>query len=80
MRGLDGRDVCPAVGGTADSRAGTIPGRLLAASAQLPFWPPNQTDLLAMDPIDFEDLVVALFKAMGMEVMTTERSGDGVSM
>jgi restriction system protein len=30
-----------------------------------------------MDPIDFEDLVAALFKAMGMEVMTTERSGDG---
>jgi restriction system protein len=34
-------------------------------------------DLLALDPIDFEDLVAALFKAMGMEVMTTERSGDG---
>lgn len=29
-----------------------------------------------LDPIDFEDLVAALFKAMGMEVMTTERSGD----
>jgi restriction system protein len=35
------------------------------------------SDLLTMDPIDFEDLVAALFKAMGMEVMTTERSGDG---
>jgi restriction system protein len=35
------------------------------------------SDLLAMDPIDFEDLVAALFKAMRMEVMTTERSGDG---
>jgi restriction system protein len=35
------------------------------------------SDLLALDPIDFEDLVAALFKAMGMEVMTTERSGDG---
>ena len=34
-------------------------------------------DLLTQDPIDFEDLVAALFKAMGMEVMTTERSGDG---
>jgi restriction system protein len=30
-----------------------------------------------MDPIDFEELVAALFKAMGMKVMTTQRSGDG---
>ena len=37
----------------------------------------GQPDLLTLDPIDFEDLVAALFKAMGMEVMTTERSGDG---
>ena len=37
----------------------------------------GQSDLLTLDPIDFEDLVAALFKAMGMEVMTTERSGDG---
>ena len=37
----------------------------------------GQADLLTLDPIDFEDLVAALFKAMGMEVMTTERSGDG---
>jgi restriction system protein len=35
------------------------------------------SDLLTMDPIDFEELVAALFKAMGMEVMTTQRSGDG---
>ena len=35
------------------------------------------SDLLTLDPIDFEDLVAVLFKAMGMEVMTTERSGDG---
>jgi restriction system protein len=35
------------------------------------------SDLLTLDPIDFEDLVATLFKAMGMEVMTTERSGDG---
>jgi restriction system protein len=35
------------------------------------------SDLLALDPVDFEDLVAVLFKAMGMEVMTTERSGDG---
>ncbi len=36
-----------------------------------------QGSLLDLDPIDFEDLVAALFKAMGMEVMTTARSGDG---
>jgi restriction system protein len=36
-----------------------------------------QASLLDLDPIEFEDLVAALFKAMGMEVMTTERSGDG---
>jgi restriction system protein len=34
-------------------------------------------DLMDMDPIEFEDLVAALFQAMGMEVMTTERTGDG---
>ena len=38
---------------------------------------PTQGNLLDLDPIDFEDLVAALFKAMGMEVMTTQRSGDG---
>jgi restriction system protein len=37
----------------------------------------TQGNLLDLDPIDFEDLVAALFKAMGMEVMTTQRSGDG---
>lgn len=37
----------------------------------------EQPNLLELDPLDFEDLVAALFKAMGMEVMTTERSGDG---
>lgn len=36
-----------------------------------------QASLLRMDPIDFEHLVAELFKAMGMEVMTTQRSGDG---
>jgi restriction system protein len=33
--------------------------------------------LLEMDPVDFEDLVAELFQAMGMQVMTTARSGDG---
>jgi restriction system protein len=44
--------------------------------------PPDEADamqlnLMDLDPIEFEDLVAALFKAMGMEVMTTQRSGDG---
>jgi restriction system protein len=34
-------------------------------------------DLKSMDPIDFEDLVAALFQRMGFDVMTTERTGDG---
>ncbi|MER7761151.1 restriction endonuclease [Streptomyces sp. NPDC097619] len=34
-------------------------------------------DLLAMDPIAFEHLVAELFRAMGMEAVTTQRSNDG---
>ena len=34
-------------------------------------------DLMDMDPIDFENLVATLFQAMGMQVMTTARTGDG---
>jgi hypothetical protein len=30
---------------------------------------------MEMDPVESEDLVAALFRAMGMEVMTTERTG-----
>jgi restriction system protein len=33
-------------------------------------------DLLAMDPIAFEDLVALLFRRRGLDVMTTARSGD----
>lgn len=55
------------------------PAQLAAAAASEPSddTGTGQSDLLTLDPIDFEDLVAALFKAMGMEVMTTERSGDG---
>ncbi|MEV7611410.1 restriction endonuclease [Streptomyces sp. NPDC089799] len=36
-----------------------------------------EPDLFLMDPIEFEDLVAELFRAMGMEAVTTQRSGDG---
>jgi restriction system protein len=36
-----------------------------------------EVNLLEMDPVDFEDLVAGLFRAMDMQVMTTARSGDG---
>jgi len=55
------------------------PVRLASAAASEPTdeVDPAQLNLMDLDPIDFEDLVAALFKAMGMEVMTTQRSGDG---
>lgn len=34
-------------------------------------------DLYAMDPIAFESLVAELFRAMGMQAVTTQRSNDG---
>jgi restriction system protein len=34
-------------------------------------------ELMNLDPIDFQDLVAALFQAMGMQAMTTGRTGDG---
>ncbi|GGZ60245.1 hypothetical protein GCM10010371_19600 [Streptomyces subrutilus] len=37
----------------------------------------DEPDLFAMDPIAFEHLVAELFRAMGMEAVTTQRSGDG---
>jgi restriction system protein len=62
-----------------DSLVAVRPVRLAAAPAA--DFPDEdaaaQGNLLDMDPIDFEDLVAALFKSMGMEVMTTQRSGDG---
>ncbi|MFG2879131.1 restriction endonuclease [Streptomyces sp. NPDC048337] len=37
----------------------------------------EEPDLFEMDPIAFENLVAELFRAMGMEAVTTRRSGDG---
>ncbi|WP_431994670.1 restriction endonuclease [Streptomyces griseoflavus] len=36
-----------------------------------------EPDLFAMDPIAFEGLVADLFRAMGMQAVTTQRSNDG---
>jgi restriction system protein len=53
------------------------PARLAVAVESYDDSTNTSSSLLEMDPVDFEDLVAALFKAMGMEVMTTARSGDG---
>ncbi|MER5947224.1 restriction endonuclease [Streptomyces sp. NPDC001904] len=37
----------------------------------------DDPDLYAMDPIAFENLVAELFRAMGMQAVTTQRSNDG---
>ncbi|MFF8611493.1 restriction endonuclease [Streptomyces sp. NPDC015350] len=37
----------------------------------------EEPDLYGMDPIAFEALVADLFRAMGMQAVTTQRSGDG---
>ncbi|MGW5421399.1 restriction endonuclease [Streptomyces sp. NPDC003943] len=37
----------------------------------------DEPDLLAMDPIAFEGLVAQLFRARGLEAVTTQRSNDG---
>ncbi|WP_312038488.1 SUKH-4 family immunity protein [Streptomyces galbus] len=37
----------------------------------------EEPDLSAMDPIAFEGLVAELFRAMGMQAVTTRRSNDG---
>lgn len=36
-----------------------------------------EPDLKEMDPLRFEELVAKLFRAMGMQAVTTKRSGDG---
>ncbi|ANH92010.1 restriction endonuclease [Streptomyces sp. SAT1] len=37
----------------------------------------DEPDLYTMDPLAFESLVAELFRAMGMQAVTTQRSGDG---
>ncbi|WP_432753362.1 restriction endonuclease [Streptomyces sp. JL2001] len=37
----------------------------------------EEPDLYEMDPLEFESLVADLFRAMGMQAVTTQRSNDG---
>ncbi|MGW7075613.1 restriction endonuclease [Streptomyces sp. NPDC054866] len=37
----------------------------------------EEPDLYDMDPVEFENLVADLFRAMGMQAVTTQRSSDG---
>ncbi|MEV8317171.1 restriction endonuclease [Streptomyces sp. NPDC059900] len=37
----------------------------------------REPDLLTMDPVEFEELVTDLFRARGMQAVTTQRSHDG---
>jgi restriction system protein len=48
-----------------------------AAGTELSSAMPANTDIMKMDPVEFENLVADLFQAMGWQVMTTERTGDG---
>lgn len=62
-----------------DKRAAVTPVRLPGAAgrAAVSHGGGDEPDLLAMDPLEFEELVAELFRAMGMQAVTTVRSGDG---
>lgn len=54
------------------------PHRLAAQAEQnVPSDKRPAADLMDWDPLDFEDLIAALFQQMGYQVVTTERTGDG---
>ncbi|MFG1996752.1 restriction endonuclease [Actinoplanes sp. NPDC048988] len=56
------------------------PSRLAHSHPDVPPAPvddPADQNLYQMDPARFEDLVADLFRARGLEVVTTARSGDG---
>lgn len=75
------------VTGALDGRLSARPDERVAVAA---LWTPEQVgaevvvqgdgdepDLLAMDPIAFEGLVAQLFRARGLQAVTTQRSNDG---
>ncbi|WP_455432581.1 restriction endonuclease [Streptomyces sioyaensis] len=64
-----------------DQRTAVRPGRLPSdvggGDAVVTHGTDGEPDLCEMDPIAFENLIAELFRAMGMQAVTTQRSGDG---
>ncbi|MGW5868680.1 restriction endonuclease [Streptomyces sp. NPDC055239] len=62
-----------------DQRASVRPARLpdQLGSGVVARGGEGEPDLLVMDPVEFEGLVADLFRARGMQAVTTQRSHDG---
>ncbi|WP_172639213.1 restriction endonuclease [Streptomyces tailanensis] len=62
-----------------DQRAAVRPGRRPddVGNGVVTHGGDEEPDLLEMDPLAFESLVAELFRAMGMQAVTTQRSNDG---
>ncbi|WP_030412151.1 restriction endonuclease [Streptomyces sp. NRRL S-1448] len=58
-------------------RPGRLPGDVGGAGTVVSHGGETEPDLYEMDPIAFENLIAELFRAMGMQAVTTQRSGDG---
>ncbi|GGZ38166.1 hypothetical protein GCM10010387_35280 [Streptomyces inusitatus] len=74
LEGMSGR-----LSAKPDLRAAVRPGRLPedVGVGVVSHGGEDEPDLLEMDPIAFEGLVAQLFRARGMEAVTTRRSNDG---
>ncbi|WP_435243537.1 restriction endonuclease [Streptomyces cucumeris] len=62
-----------------DQRAAVRPGRVPGdvGNGVVTHGGDEEPDLYEMDPVAFESLVAELFRAMGMQAVTTQRSNDG---
>jgi restriction system protein len=62
-----------------DQRVAVRPGRLpeQVGSGVVSHGGGGEPDLWEMDPVEFEGLVAELFRARGMQAVTTQRSNDG---
>ncbi|WP_189389899.1 restriction endonuclease [Streptomyces sp. SDr-06] len=62
-----------------DQRTAVRPGRRPAdvGTGVVSLGGGEEPDLFTMDPIEFEGLVAELFRARGMQALTTQRSNDG---
>ncbi|MFI7092709.1 restriction endonuclease [Streptomyces lydicus] len=58
-------------------RPARLPGEVGGTAAVVTHGTDGAPDLYEMDPIAFENLIAELFRAMGMQAVTTQRSGDG---